>query len=285
MTAIRTWLVAGTPPNYVYLAGLYALTTFVLLKIPKVRANSLVEALFNAINPYVLPLVSGIPIFGPLLAKMIGVLDTPVAHEQKMPLPKGPAMLLPLLFLPLLTGGCLLKGMPTNATLAVKLKGDAEALEKIAGDVSLNCGAELASFGKTVVVILAVAATYEDLLADVSNAAKLYQDGKMDIAAVACVINTVRADVKALTPEKKAMLERLVAELEAGQSLPMALLASKSGAHGGDASAEQPRQENSATEAIGPTLAQQTFKSFHSAESVALFLPSDMRPEATASNR
>lgn len=127
---------------------------------------------------------------------------------------------LALLMLAVSTSGCLLKGMPANATLAVKLRGDVAALEKIGADVALNCGPELAAFGKTVTTILAVAATYEDLLADVSNAAALYQDGKMDVAAVRCVINTVRADVKALTPDKKAMLERIVAELEAGQSLP-----------------------------------------------------------------
>lgn len=116
--------------------------------------------------------------------------------------------------------GCVLSTTPKNATLAQKLQTDVAALEKIASDVSLNCGAELAYFAKTVTTAIAAAASYEDLLADVMNAAALYNDGKMDVAAVKCVIATVRADVKALTPQKKAMLERLMADLEAGQSLP-----------------------------------------------------------------
>jgi hypothetical protein len=85
--AVTAWLNAGQPPHYVYVLGAYAVLCFVLSKIPKVRANTVAEAIFNALNPKLLPLVARIPIFGIVLAGFLGLWDTPAAA----PAPKDPS--------------------------------------------------------------------------------------------------------------------------------------------------------------------------------------------------
>ena len=83
MDAIKSWLLAGEPHHYwMALAGVYACGTFVLLKIPKVRANTPLEAIMNIINPYVLPVLRAVPVFGPVLASLLGVLDSPAPTKD-----------------------------------------------------------------------------------------------------------------------------------------------------------------------------------------------------------
>jgi hypothetical protein len=118
------------------------------------------------------------------------------------------------LVLAIVLPGCAVAGLPKNATFAQKLQADEHALTQIASDVGAKCGPQLASFGKTVAALIAVAATYEDVLADIAHAAELYGDAKMDVAAVSCVLSTVRADIKALTPAKAAMIGRAMALLD-----------------------------------------------------------------------
>lgn len=125
MHALTTWLMAGAPPNYVYVLGAYALGCFILSKIPKVRANETIEAIMNVVNPRVVPIVRLIPVLGPVLAGFLELWDSPSLvippkAPPKMPLPA----LLPLLLIPaLLSFGCAgaLNGVRQSLTASAKL--------------------------------------------------------------------------------------------------------------------------------------------------------------------
>lgn len=205
MGAIKTWMMAGYPPHWQWFAvAAYVLLEFYLPRTAKLKANSTIELVANMLKP-VLGRV-------PLVGKIVALLGTPEAKAAGLPLPPVTA-LLPLAFAALWLSGCAVVGLPKNATFAQKLQADEHALVQIATDVGAKCGPQLAAFGKTVAALIAVAATYEDVLADITSAAQVYGDVKMDVAAVSCVVSTVRSDIKALTPSKGAMIERAVAEL------------------------------------------------------------------------
>lgn len=80
MHAMKEWLLAGSPRNgYLLLAAAYALGCWLLSKSKRFRANTVGEALMNALNPRVLPLLKLIPIAGPVLGALLEQLDTPPA--------------------------------------------------------------------------------------------------------------------------------------------------------------------------------------------------------------
>lgn len=114
--------------------------------------------------------------------------------------------------------GCATSQTAANASLAQKLKDDAAAVGQVCADVGAKCGPQFASFGKTLTDLAAAAKDDTNLLAEVLNAAALYTDGKLDIAAIKCAWGVVSTDIHTLMPAKQAMMERVVAQLEARQS-------------------------------------------------------------------
>lgn len=86
LSNFHAWLVAGSPAHFwLVLAGAYASACFVLAKIPKVRANTVAEVIFNSINPRVLPIVRAIPAFGPILAGFLDLWDSPAPAVSVTP--------------------------------------------------------------------------------------------------------------------------------------------------------------------------------------------------------
>lgn len=68
-----SWLHAGTPPHWIWIAfALYVLDRDILPKLPT-RANSILEVVFNQLNKLLLPIFQKVPALGPFLA----LLDTP----------------------------------------------------------------------------------------------------------------------------------------------------------------------------------------------------------------
>lgn len=130
-----------------------------------------------------------------------------------------PAPALLALALGLLVSGCATIATPPGATLAQKLKDDQAAAEKIAADVATVCGPQFKSLTPVFADILSVAADPTNVLADVLAAANAYPILASDAKATICVVTTISRDIKALKPAKAALLDRLVADLDAQQSV------------------------------------------------------------------
>lgn len=78
MTALKAWLLAGSPAHWIVaLLVAYALACWALSKLPKVRANTVAEAFFNALNPIAIPYMRKIPLVGPVLVMLVDLFDSP----------------------------------------------------------------------------------------------------------------------------------------------------------------------------------------------------------------
>jgi hypothetical protein len=100
------WLVAGSPAHVWWvLASAWVVLSFILSKIPSIRANTTAELIFNQVNKLVLPVLDKVPIVGALLGAILRSLDTPerAAARSASTKPAAPlAALLPLCLLPAL---------------------------------------------------------------------------------------------------------------------------------------------------------------------------------------
>lgn len=114
----------------------------------------------------------------------------------------------------LLLSGCATAGMPSNATLAIKLQADEAVLQKIAADVAANCGPQFAPIAPVIAAILAVAANPTNALADITAAVQLVPELIADGKAVACVYATVTRGLKAAGFHAAADMGARVAELD-----------------------------------------------------------------------
>lgn len=115
--------------------------------------------------------------------------------------------------------GCATSATPKGATLAQKVKDDGAAAQQIALDVEQKCGSKFKSLAPVLADMLAVAKDPTNVIGDIIAAIDAYAPLQADAAATMCVLKTVVADIKALQPAKTAQLDRLVAQIEVGQSL------------------------------------------------------------------
>lgn len=130
-----------------------------------------------------------------------------------------PAPALLALALGLLVSGCITSATKPGATLAQKLKDDEAAVQMMATDVATQCGPQFKSLTPVFSDILAVAADPTNVLADVLAAANAYPILASDAKATICVVTVIVKDLKALKPAKAALLDRLLLELDAQQSV------------------------------------------------------------------
>jgi hypothetical protein len=119
-----------------------------------------------------------------------------------------------------LMAGCAVTGLPKNATTAQKFQADVAAVKHIVDDVKNKCGDKYVSLAPVIMSALQIALTPADVLSDimavVNAAPTLYSDG----VALACVIQTVIDDLKALKPKPG---EQAFLMLEMAQQVQLAI--------------------------------------------------------------
>lgn len=225
-------------PQFIALCVLGALWLLeqILAQTKSVRANSIVQAVFNALYKL------GAARF-PLVSRLSNVADqvilqieqttttatvavdktpaeTPAARTKQAGFVRmGVLLVVAALGVTICLVGCATSATPKGATLAQKVADDGAALNQIMLDVEQKCGPQFVSLTPVLNGILAVAKDPTNVIGDVIAAIDAYAPLKADAGAALCVLKTVTADIKALQPAKTAQIDRLVAQIEAGQSL------------------------------------------------------------------
>lgn len=135
---------------------------------------------------------------------------------------------LSFLFLILVLAGIFMSGCATSftkpgSTFGQKTQDDITAIKQVAADVTAQCP-KLAPIANLVAAAVSVAQDPYDLINDITQALRGYEDLRQDYSAISCAVKVVLEDYKKLKPTsataaKTAMLEHVLQILDEGPSV------------------------------------------------------------------